>query len=489
MNVIGREKEEVKLKQMVASERAEFVAVYGRRRVGKTFLVTEYFRESPHTFLYVSGIKDGTKQQQIANFTQALLECFQLDISLPGFAFKSWSTAFEQLTKLINRQHKNKKVILFFDELPWLATKRSQLMQTIDYYWNRYWSHDKRIKLITCGSAASWMLSKLINAKGGLHNRVTHIMKIEPFNLRLTKQYLKYLGIHYQNSQVLDIYLAFGGIPHYLNFMKKGLSPIQNINKACFTSGQELRDEFDRLFKSLFDSYQAHEEIVRVLAKHPYGISRGALIKKLKLSRDGGRLSIRLTELEESGFIRSFISEDNEKGTYYKVIDEYSLFYLSWIEKSKRGRLTRNYWQTQVGTGRYHAWSGYAFEAVFDKHLDQVCKALQIPDGSVGYTWRYVPPKKSNETGCQIDLLFNRPDKLITICEAKCNGEPFVIDKDYAHKLQNKMTIYQKKSKTHKTLELSFITTKGLKKNIYSESMVANVMVLDDFFVKIRQDY
>ncbi len=486
MAVIGREKEESVLKQIVSSHKAEFTAVYGRRRVGKTFLVTESFKHSPHVFLYASGIKDGSKEQQLENFTQALFECFGLDLSLPGFVFKSWPEAFKQLTQLINGLPKNKKIIIFLDELPWLATKRSRLIQTIDYYWNRYWSHDKRIKLIACGSAASWMLSTLINAKGGLHNRVTHSLKIEPFDLRTTKQYLKQLGLNYQNSQVLELYFAFGGIPYYLNFMKKGLSPTQNIEQACFAQHSDLRGEFDRLFKSLFESYQAHEEIVRVLAKNHYGISRGILAEKLRLSNDGGRLTKRLNELEESGFIRSFLSEHSEKGMYYKLIDEYSLFYLSWIEKTKRGRLVKNYWQTQINTGAYHAWSGYAFEAVCDKHLNQICKALNISDGSMGYSWRYTAPKKSNETGCQIDLLFNRPDNLITICEIKFNGAPFIIDKSYAMNLQNKREIYQKQTKASKAIEIAFITNNGLKKTMYSEELVANVMKLDDFFVKLN---
>jgi uncharacterized protein len=488
MAIIGRNSEIGELDQVLNSGSAEFAVVYGRRRVGKTFLVNEYFKKKSHIYLYASGVKDGDKKQQLSNFTQALLEAFSLDISLDDFSFSSWEKAFRQLTDLIAKQAKNKKIIVFLDELPWLVTPRSRLMQTLDYYWNRHWSHNNNIKLIVCGSAATWMLSHLINEEGGLYNRVSRVIKLEPFDLRITRVYLKSLGLNYNYEQVLEIYMAFGGIPHYLNFLKKGLSATQNINETCFTAGHKLRDEFPRLFRSLFENHEACEEIVRVIAQHKYGITRSALLKKLKRSEDGGRLTARLRELEASGFIKCFISESREKGQYYKVLDEYSLFYLTWIEKTKRGRLAKNYWQSIAGTAGFHTWSGYAYETICEKHLIHICHALHIPDGSIAYNWRYAAGKNKDVPGAQIDLLFDRPDKTMTICEIKNNCAPYKIDKAYAENLQQKIKVYQQKSKTVKSIQLSFITNAGLKETMYSEALVFNSMSLKDFFLQLRED-
>lgn len=482
MKIIGRKKEQELLEKFLKASKAEFLAVYGRRRVGKTFLVSQFFREKNCVFLYVVGMKNGSLADQLHFFTQAVMEVFSPNIDLTGFQFSSWQQAFEQLQRFIGTVAKNKKIVLFFDELPWLATPRSRMVSVLDHYWNKYWVNDPRIKLIVCGSSASWMLSNIINSHGGLYNRITQVLKLEPFNLHDTQCYLHSLGLKYSLRQTLDIYMALGGIPHYLALLQKGLSPAQNLNELCFSKHAKLREEFLHLFQSLFDHAAAHVEIVRLLATKKSGMTRAELSASAGLSTDGGTLSNRLDELEQSGFIKAVIPWGYTKKTTLKLVDEYSLFYLQWIEPSLNARLTKNHWLSQAGTGRFAAWSGYAFEAVCDKHLFQLCKALNIPDGSLSYSWQYKVKANTNEQGTQIDLLFDRPDGVITLCEIKFNQRPYAIDKAYADLLDKRITIFKKQTKTTKSVFLSFITTAGLKPNIYSDGLVSSETSLEDLF-------
>ena len=478
-----RNKEIDELNHIITTNRPEFLAIYGRRRVGKTFLIRNYFKEKKHLFLPISGLKDSPMEVQLEMFTKAFMKTFNMEISIGGdFYFQTWKHAFEQLTKSIETQPKNKKIILFFDELPWLVTHKSRFMTMLDYYWNQHWSHDDRIKLIVCGSAASWMLSNIINEKGGLYNRVTQVLKLEPFSLAETKQYLEASGVRYNQQQILEIYLALGGIPHYLNLVKPKLSVIQNIENICFHNGGKLYNEFEKIFESLFNKSHIHEEIIRIIAHHKNGINRSSILEKCKLSHDGGYFTKRLTELKESGFIIKINPDGEKNNSYYKVIDEYSLFYLHWIEPSKTKHSKEGYWLQCSQTTEYKVWAGYAFEAVCFKHLHQIRTGLNIPAGSTGYAWKYTAKKHIKLPGAQIDLLFDRPDNAITICEIKHNDKPYKIDKDYAHKLLNKIEVYKKVTKTDKQIFLALITASGLKPSVYSEEYVCAHTVLKDLF-------
>jgi hypothetical protein len=388
------------------------------------------------------------------------------------------------LTETINLFAKRKKVVLFLDEFPWLTTRKSGALQALDYYWNRFWVNDPRIKLIVCGSAASWMITNIVNNKKGLHNRVTSRMRLEPFNLGETKAYLKHRGINWDASQVLILYMSLGGIPFYLRFCERGLSAIQNINQICFHKKGMLQGEFHNLFASLFENGENHETIIRMLAGKRNGVSRKEIEECLALK--GGRISTWLKELEEAGFIQAFLSQGRDRGLFYKIIDEYSLFYLSWIapqEKSGLGQeVSSEHWDATAQTPSWKAWSGYAFEAVCFKHLPQIRKALQIPEGAIAHTWRFVPPKNSEESGAQIDMLFDRPDNIIQLCEIKYTATPFELSKADAQDLSRKAQVYRSKTKTEKQIFFSMITSCRLKKNLYAEELVASEVVLDDLF-------
>ncbi len=481
-NIIGRKQELKMLKEVWSSREAELLAIYGRRRVGKTHLIREFF-SSKGTYFELTGQKDGSLHDQLDNFIKAFSQTFFQ--AIPLRTPSSWKEAFELVTAQINNIPKTQKLTIFFDELPWLATKRSKMLQAFDYFWNHYWSKNSKLVVVVCGSAASWMLEHLINAKGGLHNRLTRIILLKPFNLKDTQEFLRHRGISFQHKQILDLYMVFGGIPYYLKQIRKGKSPAQNINKICFQREGLLYGEFHRLFHSLFDAYNTNLSIVKAIAKSWSGISRIELIRITKIL-SGGSLDKRLEELETAGFIQSYIPYgQKKKGHYYRVIDEYTLFYLRWIEPMKDRGIEggKSYWQTKSSTAQANAWSGYSFENICLKHIDQIQEALGIQSiATETGSWRFVPKKGSLESGAQIDLLFDRDDDIITLCEIKYSQKAYSLDKGYAKKLIQKIEAFEKQTSTNKQIFLALITISGLKKTIWSEELIHNVVTLNSLF-------
>ena len=482
--IIGRQYEQKQLARAFESEEAELIAVYGRRRVGKTFLIRRFFEHKDCYYFQATGIYGAPIGLQLKEFKEEIERTFYGQIKGPSLKDPAnWMEALGMLTDAIQIFGEQKTVVLFFDEFPWMATHKSGLLQALDYYWNRFWVNDDRIKVIICGSAASWIIDNILNNRGGLHNRVTLRIHLDPFSLYETQAYLKSRGVRVNRQQVLDLYMCIGGIPFYLKYVEKGLSAAQNINQLCFQAKGTLLDEFKNLFSSLFDNGTVHEEIIRFIASKREGMDRSE-IEKLTGTK-GGRLSSRLKELEEAGFVSSFVPWGRERGVYYKVIDEYSLFYLCWIAPRTKGRLakeeTSRYWDSVVQTSAWKAWAGYAFEAVCYKHITNIRAALQIPDGATATSWRHLS-KRGYEDGAQIDLLFDRPDGIVNICEIKHCKDPYAIDKNYAKDLQRKAEVYRKSTKTEKQLFFSMITANRLKKTMYSEELISSAINLEDLF-------
>lgn len=482
IKIAGRVHEQKTLNNLLQSKKAEFLALYGRRRVGKTFLIKSFFQNASCLFFHCTGIQNGTLKDQIQEFAKQIGSTFYQGV-IPSLN-KSWLDAFEILNKSIENV-KAKNIVLFFDEFPWMATKRSKLLQALEYYWNRYWSNDSRIRLILCGSSASWIIDNIINNKGGLYNRVTQTLRLDPFTLHETKDYLSDLGIRLGLRQMLDLYMVFGGIPHYLAHVKKGRSAHQNIDAICFQKNAPLIDEFKRLFASLFQESSAYINLVRIVGSCREGMSKNQISRTSKMSR-GGRITKRLQQLEEAGFILGFLPHTHqEKGVYYKVIDEYTLFYLYWIEdylKSTRKQdQSSGYWVAKAQTPSWKSWAGLAFEAVCHKHVAQIKSALGLDPGSQAASWRYRPRSK-RDFGTQIDLLFDRPDGAITICEIKHSERLFVIDKEYAQTILKKIEVYQSQVCSEKEIFFAIITSNGFKHNKYSDELGVQLVHLEDLF-------
>ncbi len=469
--IIGRKKQQRMLDKVYDSSEAEFV-VYGRRRIGKTFLIREYFNHKDCLLIHATGIHQGKTHKQIEKFIQTVAAVLfkKAPLAIPD----SWDEAFALLTTFI--EDASGKIVIFLDELPWMAGRRSELLEAIDYYWNHHCSSNPNIILV---ASASWLIKNIIYNKGGLHNRITRQMKLMPFNLAETKKYLHKVGIKYNDRSILKIYMAVGGVPYYLNYLDSGLSVDQNIQALFFDEEAPLKDEFTKLFNSLFASADAYVELVELLAARPEGMSRSAIEKVAKLSHGGGRLTSRLRELCDAGFIQVCKNFDRKRGEYYKLIDEFSLFYLKWCVSKARVRLMKNHWIHHAKLPEYSIWSGYAFEAICMRHIDEIVNALDINcGGSIG-SWRYIP-RDSSERVTQIDLLIDRSDDTITICEIKYNEKPFVIDKSYVKALKCKLDVFQKKTAIDKQLLLVIITAGGLRYNQYSKDLLSATVSLSD---------
>ena len=490
--IIGRHEEIKLLEKIYQSAHSEFVAVYGRRRVGKTFLIKTFFEKKECFFFRITGQKKASMVEQIYKFTRQLEEVFFVE----GIRLKepkNWDRAFELLTGRLKEKVKDKKkVVLFFDELPWLATKKSKLIQALEYYWNQYWEDMSNLTLIVCGSAASWIIDNIVNNKAGLHNRITKTMLLDPFTLLETKEYLHSLGIRYLDKQILEVYMIMGGIPFYLKEIEKGLSVPQNIDRVCFHKTGLLFSEFKNLFASLFNQASIHGKLLHVIFKSRYGMIGRKIAEKMRNVTSGGSLYKRLEELETAGFIIGIVPYGfSKKNKVYRIIDEYTLFYLSWIDfvKNKLKQIDRSkgYWEDKVCSQSWKIWTGYAFEDICLKHLSVIKKKLNIKSSAIADSWQYFLKKGSKEEGAQIDLLFDRNDGVITICEIKYHTPSYLFNKEEAHKLQSKVKVFKKVTKTTKQIQLALITVNPIKSTMYSEELIVGNVTANDFFNYIER--
>ncbi|MEM6321083.1 MAG: ATP-binding protein [Bacteroidota bacterium] len=468
---IGREREIKKLRSITKSRGSEFVAIYGRRRVGKTLLVRTVFQNN-FTF-QLTAIANVSKQQQLLHFHTALQK-YHPNKTLP--IASNWFLAFQQLISFLETSPDQQKVI-FLDELPWFDNQKSDFIPSLEHFWNSWASARDDVLLVVCGSAASWIINKLINHKGGLHNRVTERIKLEPFTLKEAESLLRLKNPAINRYQILQLYMVMGGIPFYLDRVSPAYSAMQNIEQICFAADGLLRLEFDNLFKALFSKAERHIAVVRAIAQKSKGLTRKEIIQYSKLANSGTLTTI-LDELEQSGFIRRYNPFKRKKqNSLYQLVDFYTLFYLKFIEHSDPA--DKYNWQNAVDALSYRTWSGYAFEQICLYHIQQIKNALNI-GGVISHTsaWK----SQFTEKGAQIDLLIDRRDQVINICEMKFSMEPYTITKAYANQLRQKMAIFRAAAKTKKALYLTMITTYGLNKNMHSMGLVQNDLTMDVLF-------
>lgn len=475
-SVIAREQEVSLLESIYSSKKPEFVAVYGRRRVGKTYLVKELFsRKKNCIFATITGMKDGALEEQIRHFLASIAEAF-----LPGTVKLEpqvkWTQAFCTLHDLINSVSEKKKIVLFFDELPWMATPNSKLLSTLEYFWNQYWSTKKNIKLIVCGSATSWILKNIVNNKDGLYNRITETLYVKPFTLKQTKFFMKKKATYLNDAQVLEIYSILGGIPFYLSKIMKKQSAIKTIGELGFRQNSFLLQEFDKLYATLFDDAQSYIDIVTILAKHHEGLDQENISKHLQIA-SGGSLTEKLTILEQSDFIIRLKSYSHrKKGFFYKLMDEYSLFYLRWLAPFKdslsTNSLSPGYWEKKRLSPAGYNWAGYAFETICYKHIKELRRAFNLSETAIASAWRYTPRKNPNESGAQIDLLFDCEDGIILIIELKNTKNSYVFDKLQAENLLQKGKIFKTKTKTPKEILYGILSANKIKKTLYTEEII-----------------
>lgn len=470
--LIARDIEKKRLKEAFSSDKSEFVAIYGRRRVGKTFLVKKVFNNS-FTFLH-TGIAEAPIDIQLENFRLSL-ENFGMELSQK---LHDWFEAFEMLSTLIKGNKSNGKKIIFLDELPWMDTHKSRFVVALEHFWNGFAALREDVMLIVCGSATSWVINKIINNHGGLHNRVTHQLYLRPFTLGECERLAASYDLRMSRRDILQNYMIMGGIPYYWSLLNKGLSQPQNIDALCFTRGGEMVGEFDKLYSSLFKRPEPYIAIITALATKKCGMTREEIANMAKLN-DGGKLTKYLEELEQCDFIRRFtMIGKTKKGTMFQLIDPYTLFYFKFM---KSHSLTSGpIWVKLQGKPKFNAWIGIAFERACLLHIDQIRKKLGISGVITAiHSWQ-----KKNEDlthGAQIDLLIDREDGVINVCEMKYYSGQYAITKKDCAGLQNKLDAFSNSINTKKAVHVTMITSYGIVPNEYS-SMVQSEIIADDLF-------
>ena len=452
-----------------SSEKSEFVAVFGRRRVGKTFLIRETFKN--RFCFYHTGLANAGMTRQLTEFKKTLGRYGKKKFRAP----KDWYEAFDFLSEVIEADISRKKVV-FLDELPWMDTAKSGFVSALEHFWNGWASARDDILLVVCGSATSWIINKVLNDHGGLHNRVTRRIPLNPFTLRECERFARHNGIVLKRLQLLEYYMIFGGIPYYWEQIEKGESLTQCVDRILFDEEGELHQEFDRLYASLFRKPSAYVSIVTALGTRKIGMTRKELAMRSR-QKLNGRFGERLLELEQCGFIRKYAPPGRmTRDAIYQLMDNFTLFYFKFMH----GRNTASdEWahvsQSQVG----RIWCGLAFERVCLQHVNQIKSALGISDvrtSACGWS-----ADDGVEKGAQVDLVLMRGDRTVNICEMKYTNGEFVIDAEYERALRNKVDAYQRETGTEDTLLLTMITAHGLKHNSHSEC-VQRELVAEDLF-------
>ena len=474
MKLIGREKETGILKNCRMSGKSEFVAVYGRRRVGKTFLVKEFFEEE--FAFYSTGILNGNRDAQLSAWNN--------EISRFGGAglppAKNWIEAFENLNMLIGRPGaqggSSGKKVIFLDEIPWMATMHSDFLAGLDYFWNRWAASRNDVLLIICGSAASWIADNITNDKGGLHNRLTRQILVEPFTLKECGQFFEGRHIPMTRYQMAEAYMIFGGIPYYLSLMEPQYSLYQNVDAMYFAPDAELRNEFENLYRSLYRNAGNYIRVIEALAKKGIGLTRTEIAAGSKIT-DGGSLTKILRDLSISGFIREYKAYGQKKrDSLYQLIDFFSLFDIRF--RGKREEHADDYWLRYSSTAAHSVWGGISYEKLCLQHLPQIRKKLGISGVlTSAFSWR----GECGGAGAQIDLVIDRNDNIVNLCEIKFSSGHYLIDKKQHEAMRDRRSAFANSTRTRKALQTTMVTTFGLKRNAYSAE-IASEVVLDDLF-------
>ncbi|MGM9869938.1 MAG: ATP-binding protein [Sodaliphilus sp.] len=460
--IIGRKREQMLLAEYCASHKAEFIAVYGRRRVGKTFLVKNFFRNE--FAFYMTGIFEGSLADQLANFAVRLSLHSGQRQAIPA----SWFEAFSMLQTYLDGVDKAKQLVVFIDELPWLDTPNSRFMKALELFWNSWGSTCTRLKFIVCGSATTWMLSKIIGDRGGLHNRVTHRIYLRSFSLSETEDYLKANGFVYNRQQIIDVYMIVGGIPFYLSMLRPSLGVEQNVDQLFFADDAPLRDEYTLLWRSLFKDAGKYTRVVELLAKHGKGLTKAEIVKALKAT-DNGSFTEVLHNLVSCDFLRRFSAfGKKERDMMYQLTDPYTLFYIRFVKNDNH--TDHHKWTNMMLQGAQNAWKGYAFEQVCLRHIDQLKYGLGVSGMLTTVCSWYCAPGKQIEAeephkGGQIDLLIDRADGIINLCEMKYGSRPFAITSAYAKEMDDRRELFRSITHTKKALHLTIVTPHGLAQN------------------------
>ena len=473
MEIAGRKAEIKLLQSLIEKDEASFVAVYGRRRIGKTYLIRQVYEN--HIVFECSGVLEENKAQQLENFWRSLNEINpQAQPPLPP---KTWIEAFFQLRAYLNTQKQESKKVIFLDEIPWFETRRSGFLAALDGFWNQYCSKRSDIILVICGSAASWIMEKVINNRGGLHNRLTHHILLMPLTLGETKAFFDLKNVKLSLKDIAQIYMCVGGVPFYLKNIQAGDSVPQILDQLFYHKQAILKNEFQNLYAALFKNNALHEKVVEALSTKNKGLTRNEIIEATGI-KGGGGLTTVLDELTQCGFVMPIYPINRTKeDCLYRLVDEYSLFYFKFLKAGK----TKSSWMQITESPIFKIWSGYAFENLCFKHTDQIKKALGI-SGIITNEYSYVSKSTTGRQGIQIDMIIDRADNCVNILEVKFQNTAYEVSETYAQQLLEKAAIFKEQTRLKKNVFITLLSVFGAKKNEHYLMAVTNQLVIDDLF-------
>jgi len=483
--MIGRKQERADLEELIASDKSEFVAIYGRRRIGKTFLIRETCRYQfafEHTGLKNTvSDKDGREipvkdamRKQLVEFAVSLRRYGRVKKTVP----KDWFAAFHLLEELLESKSEDRKIV-FLDECPWMDTPRSDFLSALDHFWNGWCTMRRDIVLIICGSAASWVMNKIDEDVGGLHNRLSRHIYLRPFTLHECEEFVRVKGVVMNRMQLLECYMILGGVPYYWDLLRRNQGMAQNIDSLFFSEGAELRREYSHLYASLFRNPAPYVAIIRALSRRKCGLMRDEIICAAE-TPGNGKLTEMLKVLEQCDFIRSYSPPSGGKHErVFQLIDNFTLFYFRFIEGNENP--PSDFWRTFSGTQEARVWRGLAFERVALLHVAQLKHKLGI-SGVITrqYAWRHLAADE-NDGGAQIDLVIDRNDSVTNLCEMKCTAEPFEITDAYDARLRERRERYLSETKTKNAVHLTLVSASGVKRNANAFD-IQSVVTLDDLF-------
>lgn len=471
--LIGRKKEKKELLDLLESTESQFCAVYGRRRVGKTYLIRETYN---YTFTFQhTAIAKASIRRQLQAFRNSLLAAGYENCAVP----QNWYDAFDLLARLIEKSQEAKKLI-FIDELSWMDTPKSNFISALEHFWNGWVMarKEKDVVLVVCGSVTSWIINKIARNKDGLHNRLTSTICVQPFTLSECEQYANVMNLQFQRKDIVEAYMVFGGVPYYWSLLRTGESLVQNINRLFFAKQAKLRMEFEELFYSLFKKADPYIAIVKALTQKKSGLTKGELCSFAQLE-NGGTLFKQLEELEQSGFIIKTVAFGKKNyGSVYRLIDNFVLFHYRFLAQNNSS--DEQYWTNIHPTMAYVTWAGLSFEGICFSHIPQIKKALGI-SGILSNVSSWRTEATDNHSGAQVDLLIDRADNVINLCEIKFSNAEYVIDDEENRKLQNRKSAFVMETKTKKTIFLTMISTYGVLHNAYWNEIQCE-LTMDDLF-------
>ena len=472
---VARERECAELQRCLESHRSEFVVVYGRRRVGKTYLIENFFKDR-YAFKFV-GTRGAKTRVQLANFAQVLSQ----NSGEERRQLRDWADAFYALQRYLEHLPADGKKVVFFDEMPWIDTQRSDFVRSLEYFWNSWAVSQRDILFIATGSATSWMTEKLVANKGGLHGRITRRLHVAPFTLGEVENYLRQLDCKWDRLQILQSYMLLGGVPFYYSLIEPQDSLAQNIDNLFFHEDGALRTEFNELYHALFKNADLYLAVAKLLCNHKEGLTHKEIAKGIGC--DGGKLTVVLKNMERCDFLERWNQYGNTKrGSLYRMVDFFTKFYYTFVENNnfKDSR----WWSNNMREPSVSSWMGHTFELVCMQHHQQIKERLHIDTiGTAISSWRQTADRTSGQEGAQIDMIIERADRIIHLCEMKYSISQYTLTDKYEETVRNRAAIFQAATATTKAVVHTFVTTFGVKDGKH-KSIVHSEVTMDDLFTQ-----